>query len=434
MQPPRGSGRRGPLRVAVLDHTAELGGAELALVRLLEGLDADRVEPVVVLFSEGPLARRLRSAGHAVEVVPLGERLGAASRRLTPVGAAKAALSSVGFLRRLLTRLRRLDVDLVHTTSLKADLIGVPVARLLGVPLVWHVHDRIADDYLPRWTTRLVRALARRAPRAVVANSAATATTLPGARGLTVIHPGLTTDQVTPAPRCRQPDGPPVVGMVGRLSPTKGQLVLVRAMRRVVDERPDATARLVGAAAFGAEAYEREVREEVERLGLRDHVQLVGFVDDPRAELDRFAVCVHASPTPEPFGQVVTEAMAWGVPVVATSGGGVDEVVRTGPPGCETGLLVPADDDAALATAILEVIEHPAPALARAGRAHADVRERFAAAAGSSAMTAVWESAAAERSPRRAAAPVSRPRVAIAHDYLTQRGGAERVVLALHRA
>ena len=79
--------------MAVLDHTAELGGAELALVRLLEGLDADRVEPVVVLFAEGPLARRLRSAGHAVEVVPLDERLGAASRRLTPVGAALLGLT-----------------------------------------------------------------------------------------------------------------------------------------------------------------------------------------------------------------------------------------------------------------------------------------------------------------------------------------------------
>jgi glycosyltransferase involved in cell wall biosynthesis len=419
--------------VAVLDHTAELGGAELALLRLLEALDGARIEPVVVLFADGPLARRLRSAGHAVEVVALRERLRVANRRLGPASALTAALSSVGFLSRLVARVRRLDVDVIHTTSLKADLVGVPVARLLGLPLVWHVHDRIAPDYLPGWTTRLVRALARRAPTAVVANSAATAATLPGARGLTVVHPGLAPDQVAPAPRRRQPEGSPLVGMVGRLSPTKGQLVLVRAMRQVVDRRPDARLRLVGAAAFGAASYDREVREEIGRLGLVEHVQLAGFVDDPRVELGRFTVSVHASPVPEPFGQVVTEAMAWGVPVVATSGGGVDEIVRSGPPGCETGLLVPADDAAALAAAILDVLDHPAPALARAARAHADVRDRFEAAAGAGAMAAIWQ-AAAESSPLRGRGSVPRPRVAIAHDYLTQRGGAERVVLALHRA
>ena len=384
------------MRVAILDHTAELGGAELALTRLLDALDPALVDPVVVLFSSGPLEERIRLSGHRVVVVPLDPTVRDAGRATGPVGAVVAAAATTGFLGRLVGALRRLDVDVLHSTSLKADLLAVPAAAALRLPLVWHVHDRIADDYLPARTVRALRAVARHVPYAVVANSEATAATLPGARRLTVANPGLSPDQVAAVPRDRQPAGPPVVGMVGRLSPTKGQLVLVRAARRVVDARPDVRFRLLGAAAFGAHDYERELRDEIDRLGLADVVELAGFVTDPRPELAGLSVCVHASTVPEPFGQVVTEAMAWGVPVVATRGGGIDEIVRTHPVGTETGLLVAPNDEQALAEAILEVVEHPVEALARAARAHADVAGRFDAERGATGITGVWQSAASD--------------------------------------
>ena len=382
------------MRVAILDHTAELGGAELALLRLLDAVDRARVEPVVVLFSSGPLEERLRDAGHRVVVLPLDPTVRDLGRAAGLQGVVRGAAAASAFLGRLVATLRRLDVDVVHTTSLKADLLAVPVAVLLRKPLVWHVHDRIAEDYLPSRTVRLVRALARSVPRAVVVNSEATATTLPGARGVVVAHPGLAVDQLAATARTAPPEGDPVVGMLGRLSPTKGQLVLVRAARHVVDVRPTTRFRLVGSAAFGAADYERELRSEIGRLGLEADIDLVGFVDDPRGELEAMSVCVHASTVPEPFGQVVTEAMGWGVPVVATRGGGVDEIVRTSPRGSETGLLVDAGDDQALALAVLDVIDRPAEALARASRALADVADRFGIERAAETVTRVWEEAA----------------------------------------
>lgn len=408
-----------PVRVAVLDHTAEPGGAELALVRVLERLDPHRVTPVVVLFAEGPLADRVRALGHEVVVVPLAgdvlatDRTAGSTSLLHPGRIA----ASASFLRRLVAALRRLDVDVVHTTSLKADLAGALAAPLARRPLVWHIHDRLAADYLPARTARLLQTLARRVPYAVVANSAATAATLPGARRLIVVHPGLAPEQVAPAPRTRQPDGPPVVVMVGRISPTKGQLVLVRAARRVADACPAVRFRIVGAPAFGAEAYAATVRDEVRTLSLEGCVELVGFTPDPRAELDRASVAVHAATVPEPFGQVVTEAMAAGVSVVATRGGGVDEIVRTEAAGTAatpdtagatgtaeqpgaTGLLVPPEDPEALAAAVLDVLGDPEAALARAVRAHADVTHRFLAAASAEALTRVWEQAASARNAR----------------------------------
>ena len=129
--------------------------------------------------------------------------------------------------------------DVLHTTSLKADLIGLAAGRLAAVPVVWHVHDRMHPDYLPARTVRGMRALARRGPRAVIANSTATAATLPGVRDLSVVWPGLAPNQVLGDLDRRRPPDPPVVGLLGRVSPTKGQLELVRAASLVLQERPD---------------------------------------------------------------------------------------------------------------------------------------------------------------------------------------------------
>ncbi|ARU50649.1 hypothetical protein CBR64_03190 [Cellulosimicrobium cellulans] len=385
-----------PLRVLVLDHTAELGGAELALVRTCAALGPG-VDVRALLFADGPLRARLEELGVRVDVVPLAPAVATADRgRAGRLSAATltGALRTVPFLWRLARRVRALRPDVVHTTSLKADLLGVVPATLARRPLVWHVHDRIAPDYLPGPLVRVVRGLARRVPAAVVANSRATAATLPVTTA--VAYPGFAPEQAegTEAAlvgRAAEPD--PLVVMVGRVSPTKGQLEVVRALRAVVDAVPTARLRVVGEPAFGAEGYAAQVRAEVTRLGLDDHVEHVGFVADPRAELDRAAVCVHASPVPEPFGQVVVEAMVRGVPVVATRAGGVEEILddpEEGPP--TLGLLVPPGDVDALAAALLDVLRDPAAARERALRARTSALRRFPVERTARVLTDVWTS------------------------------------------
>ncbi|WP_253182137.1 glycosyltransferase family 4 protein [Cellulosimicrobium cellulans] len=312
------------------------------------------------------------------------------------------------FLWRVTRHVRRLRPDVVHTTSLKADLLGVVPAFVARRPLVWHVHDRVADDYLPGVLVRLVRALARVAPAAVVANSRATAATLPVRAS--VAYPGFAPAQAEGVPDWPAPDGDPVVLMVGRLSPTKGQVEVVRAMPAVREAVPGARLRVVGAAAFGAADYAAEVRAEVHRLGLDDAVELVGHVADTRAELDRAAVCVHASPVPEPFGQVVVEAMVRGVPVVATRAGGVEEILLEGAgeheaaataaatadaaaTGEPLGLLVPPGDVDAIAAAVRDVLTTPDAARSRADRARASALRRFPVARTAQVLTDVWTAA-----------------------------------------
>lgn len=379
-----------PLRVVVLDHTAELGGAELALVRLCAALGGD-VEVRVVLFADGQLKRRLEAVAVAVDVVPLARRVATTGRasagrlsRATLLG----ALAVVPFTWRLARRLRALRPDVVYTTSLKADLLGIVPTLVARRPLVWHVHDRIAPDYLPGPLVRIVRWAARTFPVAIVANSRATARTLgvPSA----IAYPGFAPEQAAGAAggwRGAATSGP-VVGMVGRVSPTKGQLELVRSLPRILAVHPGARLRIVGEPAFGAEEYAARVRAEAESLGVAGSVEWAGFVADTRAELDALSVCVHAAPVPEPFGQVVVEAMVRGVPVVATRAGGIEEVLE-GPDGL-LGELVEPGDSRALADAVLCVLADPEAALERALRARDEALERFPVARTAEVVNEVW--------------------------------------------
>lgn len=389
-----------PVRVAVLDHTAQLGGAELALLRTVRALDPAAVEVTVVLFADGPLAGRLRDAGVAVRVLPLDPRIAQTDRAAagrSAVGAARSAAATLPFVARLARLLRDLQPDVVHTTSLKADVIGLPAARLARRPLVWHVHDRIAEDYLPAPVARALRMLARRGPRHVVVNSRATAATLlPLPRGWTLAYPGLAPEQVAADPAGRPAPATPVIGLVGRVSPTKGQREFVAAAALLAERFPDARFRVVGAALFEEQAYEAELRAQVAALGLADRVELTGWAADPVGEIDRLSVLVHASPVPEPFGQVVVEGMARGVPVVATAGGGVDEiaVADDGTPRC---LVVPPRDVPALAEAVARVLDRPEEAAARADRAWKDVQADYAVARTAERLTAVWRRASRAR-------------------------------------
>lgn len=389
-----------PLRVAVLDHTAELGGAELALLRTCVALDPSRVEVTVVLFADGPLADRLRAVDVPVHVVPLDPRTAATDRMQvgrSVAGAARSAAATLPFVARLTEVLRGIRPDVVHTTSLKADLLGLPAAARARSPLVWHVHDRIAEDYLPAPVARALRVLARRGPRHVVVNSRATAETLlPLPRGWTLAYPGLAPEQVAADPASRAVPPEPVIGLVGRVSPTKGQREFVEACALLAPRFPTARFRVVGAALFAEAAYEAEVRALAERRGLGDRMEWTGWVADPAAEVDALSVLVHASPVPEPFGQVVVEGMARGVPVVATAGGGVDEIARAAD-GTERCLLVPPRDPAALADAVARVLDRPQEAAARADRAWKDVQAEFAVAETAERLTAVWRSVSRPR-------------------------------------
>jgi glycosyltransferase involved in cell wall biosynthesis len=341
------------LRVVFLGHSAAPSGAELGLVDLAGALED--VVPHVILAEDGPIVDRLRAKGISVEVLPLARRTRRLSRNSVraSLGLLPAAGAAAVYAVRLARRLRELQPDLVEANTLKALLYGIPAARLARTPLIWHVHDRIADDYLPPAAVRLLLASARRGARGVIANSRATLQSL-GELGLpvTVVHEAIAAERFTRAP-ARAPR-PFTVGMVGRLAPWKGQDVFVRAFR---DAFPDGDQRaiVVGAPLFGEDDFETSLHALVDRLGLGGRIELRGFRDDVAGELHEIDALVHASVIPEPFGRVVVEGMAAGLPVIAADAGGPREIITHE----VDGLLHAAGDRASLAAALVRLAESP---------------------------------------------------------------------------
>ncbi|HZK82002.1 MAG TPA: glycosyltransferase family 4 protein, partial [Humisphaera sp.] len=162
-------------------------------------------------------------------------------------------------------------------------------------------------------------------------------------------------------------DGPPVsalpargelqatIGLVGRISPWKGQHIFLRAAVLVRERYPRARFQIVGAALFSEHDFEREIHALADSLGVADAVEFTGFREDVGDLIAAMDVLVHASTIGEPFGQVVIEGMAAGKPIVATNGGGIPEIVQDG----VTGLLVPMGDAAQMADAVCQLLADP---------------------------------------------------------------------------
>lgn len=347
-----------PLRVLYFDHVATMSGGEIALLGLIQQLDRSRIEPIVLLGEEGPLADKLRECAD-VHILPLSAAVGKANKDGLGAGSLLklgVVWSTLRYIAKLRSFLQTEKIDLVHANSLKSDLLGGLACRLAGTPILWHVRDRIEADYLPGAVVQFFRRAARHLPTAIIANSQATAATLQGATGrskrLFVVHDGTDVESFRRQPATSSADGKLNVGLVGRISPWKGQEVFIQAAHQLRSLHPDARFKLIGAALFDEKDYEAELHRLVESLALNDIVEFKGFCNDIPGQIAQLDVLVHASTKAEPFGQVIIEGMAAGKAVVATAAGGVLEIVQDG----VTGLLVPMGDDKAMAEAIGQLL------------------------------------------------------------------------------
>jgi glycosyltransferase involved in cell wall biosynthesis len=381
------------VRVLFFDHTAALGGGEIALLNLVRHLDSEKVKSIVVLGSDGPLVERL---GTQIESYVLPLPSGVADSKKDSLGVAtlfriREITGLVSYIGRLARFIRQSDIDLVHTNSLKADIIGGFAARLARRPVIWHVRDRIDEDYLPRPVVWLFRLLCRIVPTFVVAPSAAALCTVQPKKAQNSAHGSASADTEINARMSVVHDGTIIprssaqarksralcrVGLIGRISPWKGQHIFLQAAAKVAKRFPDARFVIIGAALFGEQSYDEKVRQLPRELGIENAVEFTGFCEDIHTAIADLDLVVHASTTGEPFGQVIIEGMAAGKPVVATNGGGVPEIVEDG----ITGTLVPMGDVQAMAEAICAMLADPDRARAMGLRGRQRVEDHFTVA------------------------------------------------------
>ncbi|WP_306895242.1 glycosyltransferase [Agromyces albus] len=373
---PRGTDResassRRALRVLHLDHTSVPGGAEFALLRMLQAEPAWSPFLLLAPSSEGlgvyaDLPDRVPSRIAGVRQ-PAGVSAGGARAALA--GGARVLAQAVA------TRCARVfrGADLVDANTARSAAYGALAARWSRTPFVVHLRDVVDPDALGRSGHALmVRVVLPRAD-GVIANSRGTlesarahlrpgvlAEVIPSASGVRV---GAA---VGPTPSDDSNDGPVrTVGMLARIDPWKGQHLLLKAFARVYGRR-EVRLQLAGDAPFGHERHLAELRRRAEALGVAGQVDFLGHVSDIDALLARWDVAVQASTRPEPLGQNVLQYLAAGLAVVAADEGGPTEWIADG----VNGLLVPPRDVDALASALTR-LDTDAALRARLGAAAA---------------------------------------------------------------
>jgi glycosyltransferase involved in cell wall biosynthesis len=321
---------------------------------ILEGAGESGHELEFVFFEPGPWPEELVAAGFRVDVVPAG-RLRQPRRLVSTVA-------------RLAGILRRRRPDLLLNWASKPQLYGAPAAVLAGIGdrVVWWQHA------IP--TRRSFDAVANLLPAAAVGcyskGAAHAQAQLWPSRRTFVVPPGTPLPDIDGGPSpLKLAHEVPVVGLVGRLQPWKGQDRLLEAQALLHARGCRIQLVIVGGDSYGlSPAYAESLPRLVQRLGLAESVTMTGEVRDAGPYIDEMDILVNAS-DPEPFGIVLLEGMARGVPVVAVDSGGPAEFIEHG----RTGMLARSGDPVDLADA-LEGLLRSAELRASIGRAG---NERF---------------------------------------------------------
>lgn len=356
-----GSGKTDPARILYLIVTLPVGGAEEHLLSLIRNLDRSRYDPLVCCIGKsGPIGGEIEKTG--VCVVELG------------------MLSRGGFDRRIVRMirevLRREKISLLHSHLYHANFYGRLAAFQEHIPAVCTIHNTYARPKLHR--RFLNRWLARRSSRIIAVSGPvhddivrydgvdpSKITVIPNGVDMSRFDISLSREQ------SRERLGVPLecflVGAVGRLEEQKGLSYLIEAIRILVEGGKNVSLLVVGS---GRE--EGRLREQAANSGIADSVFFLGTRRDV-PELYRAMDVFALSSLWEGGPITLLEAMASGVPVVATPVGFVPEVLQDG----KNGFIVPIRDPEGLAEALWKVHEDPFTAEAAAQAGRETVRDRY---------------------------------------------------------
>jgi glycosyltransferase involved in cell wall biosynthesis len=362
------------MKILFLDQSGELGGAEFALADLARPY---RDSCLVGLFAEGTFRTYLEQQLTPVRVL---------TSQAIPVRKDSSMIQgfrSLLILSKLIFRVVHIakGFDLIFANTQKALVVGAIASWLARRPLVYYLHDILSTEHFSRANLLLAVRLANRFASLVIANSNATLRAFIDAGGrddiVEVVYNSFEPDpyRVTTAHSEQLKkqlglDGKFVIGHFSRLSPWKGQHVLIEALKHCPE---DVTAVFVGDALFGEEDYVRQLYQTVQTLSLEDRVRFLGFRNDIPQLMASCNLVAHTSTAPEPFGRVIVEGMLCGRPVVAAKAGGAMELVETG----KTGWLCTPDDPQSLVEVILTCRNYPERAEDLARQAQAQACQRF---------------------------------------------------------
>jgi glycosyltransferase involved in cell wall biosynthesis len=346
-------------RILYLDSSVGIfGGGQISLLEFLTNMDRAKYYPLVIVGEEGKLINEIERLEVECQVIPMP-------------GLKKLNLFMFldGFWR-IFSYAREKKVKLIHCNTSRATLYAGPIAKILGIPLIWHVRipypDNLLDRFLVPLCSRII-AVSRTVKSRFDGFKNAKVEVVYNGVDIKTFFSGSVKEEVRKKFHIDSEDI--VIGTVGRLSPEKGYEHLISAIRDVAIEYPRIKVLIVGS---GSEEYRLYLQEKINKLKLSSNIIFTGFYEDVPQILN----CMNIYSLPslsEGFNRSLLEAMACGLPVVATNVGGNMEVVKDG----VNGLLVPSDHPVRLAAAITELLKdrEKAKRMGLAGRER--VEEKF---------------------------------------------------------
>ena len=354
----------GKTRVLFIESNRDgtIGGSYYSLLYLVEGIDKEIYEPVVMFYEDNPLIDKFEKVAKEVIIFDHYSPFSGCLRSFDDV---------VKFIPRfvrdilwaqfeIIKKIDEIKPDIVHlNNSYAANHDWVLACKRKGVKII--AHDRgtrppfslqtkffvgfldaiisVSDSYLQYITEQgLKPKLACRVYNGL---------------DLKEFEGQYSPDQKNQVRESfNVNDDDILIGMVGNIDYWKGQIVLVKALVRIVEKHNNVKVLLVGKTVLGAERYENDIHTCISQNRLNNKIFLIGYREDISALLNAFDIFVHASVEPEPFGRVIIEAMAMKKPIVATKLGGPAEIIVDG----ESGVLIAMNDEVAMADAILNYI------------------------------------------------------------------------------
>ena len=305
--------------LAISNHGTMLGGGEYSFLDLLSQLPPPW-NVLAVVPVEGELAAGLRKKGIQTQVIPL------------PSIRPWYTLNILSTLGAYFKFCRRYCPALIYTNGSRAALYGGLVGRMLSIPVIWHCRIANSDFLLDSLLTRL--------STKIVANSQATARRFQPAfhEKLSIVYNGIDLDWIgsneITRPELIQPDWR-VILVVARVSRWKRHDLALSAFEDIAESDPDLHLFCLGAKDASDPEWWDNLQDRTRRSPFSHRIHWIGQVDDVRPWYRSANLLILVSEN-EPFGRVLVEAMACGVPVVATRTGGIPEIVRDG----QDGLLV----------------------------------------------------------------------------------------------
>lgn len=333
----------------------QLGGGETSLLALIDSLDRNIFKPMVLCSSKGPLTQKLIEKEVEVIVTKPWK-----IRRFLKIFIYMTPLTLI----RLFQILKRNKVHIVHIYSCSILYFLGAAAHLAGIPIVYtchswerpkyKLHAKLHDIFLNLFVDKIICVCSK------VRNSLESSGIIRREK-LDTIYLAVDLskfDSNISGQRIRQefniaPQAP-VIGFIGRFQPVKGHKYFLEAVREVIKSISDLKCLIVGEQLFykgGDGTYRQEIKDISNKLGLYNNVIFTGFRQDIPEILATIDLFVSASLL-ESFGVVLIETMAMRKPVIATNIGGPTDIVENN----RTGFLVPPGDAAALAKAIISLL------------------------------------------------------------------------------